>query len=193
MLELEDFTYQEVETLISESLKLDKVPNELLQSIYAESGGRPLFVQQVHDRLKGGSDMSDQCEDILLHRLDCLQFAERRCLTIAACLGNVFCLEDVEHILLDDTGGDDAIPCSATLDVLVRSGIVCLHVGLPEVKDKNYNNVSQDATTSTTTYYSFRDDRWRQKILDLTLKSAQQDVSRRVGRYHSHRSMKTVG
>jgi energy-coupling factor transporter ATP-binding protein EcfA2 len=199
MLELDNFTFQEVETLVVEALKLGEVPRELLQNIYAESGGRPLFVKQVLDRLQG-SEKHEQCADILLHRLDCLQFSERRCLTIAACLGNVFCLEDVEHILLDDTtGGDEAIPCAATLDVLVRSGIICSHVtATPDdnkVINKNDNKMYAAAGTgtATSTFYGFRDDRWRKKILEVTLKSAQQDVSRRVAtRQNSGKSARTV-
>jgi hypothetical protein len=197
MLELDNFTFQEVETLVAEALKLGEVPREL-QNIYAESGGRPLFVKQVLDRLQG-SEKHEQCADILLHRLDCLQFSERRCLTIAACLGNVFYLEDVAHILLDDTtGGDDEIPCLATLDVLVRSGIICSHVtAMPDdnkiINNDKRTNAAAGTGTATSTFYSFRDDRWRKKILEVTLKSAQQDVSRRVAtRQNSGKSARTV-
>jgi predicted ATPase len=168
LVELDCLPKGEVATLIAKSQGggvIVEVSNELLHNVYAESGGHPLFVKQVLDRLKG-SPKVELCEDLIVHRLDCLSSDERRCLAVASCLGSPFSCDEI-HQILSKEDNVSLVYCASTLQSLARIDILRATVD---------NNAVVPGPTSYR--YSFRDDRWREKMLDITLKSAQQEVAR---------------
>jgi AAA ATPase domain/Adenylate and Guanylate cyclase catalytic domain len=192
LVELDCLPMGEVATLIAKSLGsgVIEVSNDLLHNVYAESGGHPLFVKQVLDRLKG-SPKVELCEDLIVHRLDCLSSDERRCLAVASCLGSPFSCDEMHKIL----SKEDHVSleyCASTLQSLARIDIL-------RVTDHNNSNSNNNAAVPgpTSLLYSFRDGRWRQKMLDITLKSAQQDVARLLANttkqsYHIHATTTTA-
>ena len=156
IVKLDVLMIEDVKQMVLESLGVDTVQDELLNRIYAESGGRPLYVEKILERLKS-SGKTVLCEDLIVDQLDRLSGESRRCLTVAACLGVEFTSREVKHIL-----ELDAAHCLETLEALVDDKILRAH----------------RKPASIEVAYSFLDDRWRQKLLDITLESAQQEIKR---------------
>lgn len=156
IMKLDVLAIEDVKQMVSESLGVDVVENNLLHSIYAESGGRPLYVEKILERLNS-SGKTVLCEDLIVDQLDRLSSESRQCLAVGACLGVEFTSGEVKHIL-----ELDAAHCLDILEALVDDKILREH----------------RKSASIEVAYSFLDDRWRQKLLDITLESAQQEIKR---------------
>lgn len=161
ILKLDFLPIEDIRQMALETLGADSVQYELINSIYAETGGRPLFVQKVLERLSSARG-KDFGEDLIIDQLDRLSSEKRRYVAVASCLGSGFTSDAVGHILEQQTRDTEVQNYSEVLDELVQCKLL---------------RISGKSASGEVTY-AFLNDRWRQKMLDMTLKSQQREIQR---------------
>jgi class 3 adenylate cyclase/predicted ATPase len=184
-LEIGCLTKDDVVSLITKTLDMqkDEVSEELLNEVYTQSLGLPLFANEILTKIKNrsaersssmtavrqpGSD-NDSVVEIILHRIDSIDIAVRDVLNVAAIIGSSFTVRDMIGVLLTTSDRKEDVLRAETMSALmlaVKEGVLKSDDNPDDVKDE--------------TVFAFNHDLWKSTLLGLMLHSRKRDVHRKI-------------
>lgn len=192
---LDRLTEDEIAALTMQTLGLQKkeVTQKLLDEVLVQSGGVPLFADNILESMKSkNAGAADDCltdtslVEILLHRVDSFDIGVRSILNLCAVIGNSFKLGEAVAVMKEESEEKEAEIRRRTIEslqFLVSEGILCVGEMCKSEAIRQNMKVKDDDDT----IFTFFQDVWRSTVLKLLLGSRKRDAHRKIALSLEHR------